>query len=127
MVSLDKCNGSCNVLPPKICVPKETKDINIKAFDMIRNKNEAKTVANYISCNCKCKFNSIICNSNRKWNNKTCKWECKNYHKCNKNYSWNPSTYNCENSKCLRSTFDTSVITGIELIGHSILRYKIDC
>ena len=26
MISLDKCNGSCNVLSPKICVPKKTKD-----------------------------------------------------------------------------------------------------
>ena len=27
MTSLDKCNGSCNVLLPKICVPKETKEM----------------------------------------------------------------------------------------------------
>ena len=27
MISLNKCNGSCNVLSPKMCVPKETKDI----------------------------------------------------------------------------------------------------
>ena len=27
MISLDKSNGSYNVLSPKICVPKETKDI----------------------------------------------------------------------------------------------------
>ena len=26
MISLDKCNGSCNTLSPKICVPKKTKD-----------------------------------------------------------------------------------------------------
>ena len=32
-----------NVLSPKICVPKETKGINVKASDMITNKNEAKT------------------------------------------------------------------------------------
>ena len=25
MISLDKCSGSCNVLSPKICVPKEKK------------------------------------------------------------------------------------------------------
>ena len=30
MISLDKCTGSCNVLSPKICLPKET--------DMITNK-----------------------------------------------------------------------------------------
>ena len=44
MISLDKCTGSCNVLCPKICVPKETKDINVKAFNMIINKKEAKTM-----------------------------------------------------------------------------------
>ena len=38
MISLDKCSGSCNVLSPKICVPKETKDINVKAFNIITNK-----------------------------------------------------------------------------------------
>ena len=42
MISLDKCTGSCNVWSPKKYVPKETKDINVKAFNMITNKNEAK-------------------------------------------------------------------------------------
>ena len=79
MISLNKCTGSCNVLSPKICVPKETKDINVKAFNMITNKNEAKAMTEHISCDCKCKFNSTTCNSNQKWNNKTCQCECKNY------------------------------------------------
>ena len=26
MINLNKCTGSCNVLSPKICAPKETKD-----------------------------------------------------------------------------------------------------
>ena len=30
LISLDKCTGSCNVLSRKICVPEETKDINVK-------------------------------------------------------------------------------------------------
>ena len=60
MISLNKCTGSCNVLFPKICVPKETKDINLKAFYMIAKKNEAKTMTKYISRDCKCKFNSTI-------------------------------------------------------------------
>ena len=38
MISLNKCTGSCNVLSLKICVPKETKDINVKAFNMITKK-----------------------------------------------------------------------------------------
>ena len=53
MISLGKCTGSCNVLSPKICVPKETKDINVKAFNMIKNKNEAETMTKHISCDCK--------------------------------------------------------------------------
>ena len=40
MISLDKYTGSCNILSPKICVPKETKDINVEAFNMITNKND---------------------------------------------------------------------------------------
>ena len=41
IISLNKCTGSCNVLSPKISVLKETKDIFIKAFNMMTNKNEA--------------------------------------------------------------------------------------
>ena len=66
MISLDKCTGICNVLSPKMCVPKETKDINVKAFNMIINENEAKAMTEYISRDFKCKFNSTICNSNQK-------------------------------------------------------------
>ena len=53
MISLDKCNGSCNVLSPKICVQKVTKNINIKVFNMITNSNEIKVMTKYISYDCK--------------------------------------------------------------------------
>ena len=101
MISLDKCNGSCNVLYPKICFPKETKHINVKynickkvlkVFNMIANKNKAKTMTKHISRDCKYKFNSTICNSNKKRNNKTCQCEYKNYYECKNDYSWIPST-----------------------------------
>ena len=42
MISLNKCTGSCNVLFPKICVPKETKNIYIKAFNVILTKMKLK-------------------------------------------------------------------------------------
>ena len=109
MITLNKCTGSCNALAPKICVPKETKDINVKAFNMITNKDEAKAMTKHISCDCKCKFNSSTYNSKQQWNNKTCQCECKNYHKCEKDYSWNPITCISENSKYLKSVADTSV------------------
>ena len=72
IINLNKCTGSCNVLSPKICVPKETKDINVKAFNMITNKDEAKAMTEHISCDCKCKFIITTCNSKQKWNNKIC-------------------------------------------------------
>ena len=42
--------------------------------NMKTNKNEAKAMTEHISCECKCKFNSTICTSNQKWNNKTCQF-----------------------------------------------------
>ena len=45
IISLDKCSGSCSVLSPKMCVLKQTIDINVKAFNMI-TKNEAKKLQN---------------------------------------------------------------------------------
>ena len=60
IISLNKCTESFNVLSPKICVPKETKDIHVEAFNMITNKNEAKAMTEHISCDCKYKFNSTI-------------------------------------------------------------------
>ena len=54
VISVDKYTRNCNnVLSLKICVPKEPKDINAKAFDMITNKNEAKAMTKLISCDCK--------------------------------------------------------------------------
>ena len=35
MISLDKCTGSCNVLFPKIPVPKEIKDITAWQQDVV--------------------------------------------------------------------------------------------
>ena len=40
----------------------------------------------------------------------------KNHHKCKRDYSWNPSTCNCENIKYLKSITDTSVIKCDEII-----------
>ena len=74
---------------------------------MIANKNKAQTLTEHISYDCKCKFNRATRNSDQKWNNKTCQCECKNYSTCKKDYSWNPSTYICENSKHLKSISDT--------------------
>ena len=115
MISLNKCAGSSNVLFPEICFLKATKDINVKAFNMTTNKNEAKAMTEHISCVCKCIFNRIISktiiikNNNQKLNNTTSQCKCRNYRKYKKGYSWNPSICICENSKYLKSIADTSV------------------
>ena len=47
MISLDKCNGSCDTvddLSTKICVPSETRDINVKVLKMITRKTAVKTL-----------------------------------------------------------------------------------
>ena len=57
----------------------KTKSINVKVFNVIIHKNEAKKITKHISYDCKCKFNSTNCNLNQKWNSETCQCECKNY------------------------------------------------
>ena len=51
MISFAKCSGSCNVLSPKICVlkkkKKKKKRQNVKVFNMITSKNEAKTMTKH--------------------------------------------------------------------------------
>ena len=78
---------------------------------MKTNKNEAKTMTKYISCDYKWNFNSGTCNSNQRWNNKACQCECESYRKWERNYSWNPIACICEDSKYLKSIVDTSVVT----------------
>ena len=41
----------------KYVFQKKTKDINVKTFNMIINKNEAKTMIKHVSFDCKFKFN----------------------------------------------------------------------
>ena len=72
MISLSKCNGSYNVvhdLYRTICIPSETKAVNVKVFNMITRIKKAKTLMKHISSDCKCELHSTACNSNQKWNN----------------------------------------------------------
>ena len=46
MIGFDKCAGSCSVLSPNQCVQKETKDINVIAFNMIQKKAKQKQCKN---------------------------------------------------------------------------------
>ena len=53
MISSDKCSGSFNSvsdLSLGICIPSKMKDVNVKVFNMITNRNEVKTLLKRISC-----------------------------------------------------------------------------
>ena len=102
IISLDKFNESCNAVDDfstKICVPNKTKDINVKVFNIITRIYDAKKLVKHIQCDCKCKFNSAICNSNQKWDNNKCQCKCKKYRTCKRDCTWDSSTRICENSK----------------------------
>ena len=61
-VKLDKCIGSCNTLNKlsnKECAPNKTEDLNLNVFNMITKINESKTLTKRVSCECKCKFDSV--------------------------------------------------------------------
>ena len=90
MISLNKFNGDCNgvdSLSTETCVPCETKDLNLNAFNIITRINEVKTLAKHISCVCQCKFDSTTCGSDQKWKNDKCQCECKKYPICKKDFS----------------------------------------
>ena len=82
---------------------------------MLTNITKTKTMAKHIQCDCKCKFNSATCKLNQKWNNETCQCQYKNYCKCEKDYSCNPSVGVCENSN-FKSIADTSTTACDETI-----------
>ena len=118
MISLDKYDGSCNGgdnLAMKICVSSKTKDAIVKVFNVITRITEAKTLAKHISCDCKCKFNSTIYNSNKKWDNDKFQCKYKKYRVCEEDYSWNPSASICENCKYLKGVIIDSVIRWMKL------------
>ena len=70
----------------------------------------------HISCDWKCKLNSITCNSNQKWDKDACQYKCKWYRAWKKDFSWNYSTCICQNSRYLKVIVDDSVTVCDEII-----------
>ena len=66
------CNTLNDLLLNKLCVPNETEELNLSAFNMITEINELKRLGNHISCECKYKIDVKKCNSNQMWNNDKC-------------------------------------------------------
>ena len=94
---------------------KKAKYMTVKVFNMIKSKNETKTMEKHISCDFRLKFNNTTCNSNQKWNMKTWQFECKNYRTCKK-IILGILAYIVVDDKYLKSIADPSVVTCDEII-----------
>ena len=47
MIILDRSDGSCNTAEDSVgrkCVPNKIEEVNLKVFNMIKGKNESKTI-----------------------------------------------------------------------------------
>ena len=86
-------------LSNKVCVPTETEDLKLHAFNMTTGINESGTLTKHISCKCDCKFGG------RKWiSNHNRFFECK------KGCFWNLATCSCKNGKYAGSIIDNLVV-----------------
>ena len=55
MITLEKCNGSCNTLSKisgRVCVPNKTKNLKLNAFNLITRTNTSKALIKHVSCKC---------------------------------------------------------------------------
>ena len=52
-ISLNKFIANYNVFISKNMCSKRNKDINVKEFNILTNKDEAKAMTEHISCGCK--------------------------------------------------------------------------
>ena len=72
-------------------VPDVFKNMNIKVFNLMSRTNETKRVKWHERCKCKCRLNVSVCNSNQRWNNDKCRFECKELIEkeiCDKGFIW---------------------------------------
>ena len=98
-----------------MCSKKTIKDINVKVFNTITNKNVAKIMSNifHVIVNTNSIVQHVIkIKSGIMKHVNVSKYYCN----CKKDYNWNPSTCIWENSKYLNSIDNTSVITCVEII-----------
>ena len=79
-ILVDKCVGSCNdVENPyfKVSLPGSIKNISVKSFDLLSQKNVLKNISFHKSCKSGCLLDEKVCNNKQKWNNKKRRCECK--------------------------------------------------
>ena len=83
----------------KFCLPDSIKNISVKSFDLISNKNVLKNISFHQSCKCGCLLGEKVCNNLQKWNKDKCRCECLKIKDCDIGYSWNVNNCRCEMKK----------------------------
>ena len=63
---------------------------------MSRTYEIKKNIKWHETCKCESRLDAIVCNDKQRWNNDTCRCQCKELiHKgvCDKDFIWNPSNF----------------------------------
>ena len=80
-IEIDKCKGSCNTINDpysKTCVPDESKNTNVKVFNLISRTDETRHIKwTHKTCKCRSRLNASVCNNKQRWNVDKCRCECK--------------------------------------------------
>ena len=82
-------------------------NVDVKVFNMIERKNKVKTLLNVFLVIVN--VNLIVQLVTEIKDGIMINVKSKKYLTCRKDYSWNPSTYNYENSRYIKSAVDNSV------------------
>ena len=104
-IEIDRCVGSCNNISnphSKVCIPDIVKNVTVKMFDLMNLENTTKQVEFHESCKCVCKINSSVCSEKQKFNKDKCRCECLVNKKCQNDFVWNYSNYECESKKAAK-------------------------
>ena len=105
-VLVNKCSLSCDTINnpmAKLCAPNVIKRVNMQVYNFLMRLNETRNVLWHESCKCICKLNSSVCNNKQICNDDTCRCDCNedftDIISCDKGYTWNPSTSECQCDK----------------------------
>jgi len=100
-VTLNRCSGSCNTVPPNIfhCVAKTQADVVVEAFSILSGVLEQVTLKNDTACKCECVVKADQCD--KEWQvykpdrcRCECKYESENV-QCAPNFKWNQEHCEC--------------------------------
>ena len=83
-------------------VPKVSKNLRVKVFNLISRTNETRHVKWHERCKCKCRLDASVCSNKQQWNDDKCWCECKELIDkgvCDKGHIWNPTNCECECDK----------------------------